>query len=151
VLTPDDLATAAQIGVSGDALQAWVETFAAAELVFSHGDLLLTNVMATGAAVTLLDWEYAGLRLPGYDHALLWLALMDHPAAQDLVATRAAAQSAFRLHAATLLLRELRIHRQAASAGPGTAHGQRRLRRGRPPGLDEHRPRGPQPVDDVRL
>ncbi|MCM3883164.1 phosphotransferase [Frankia sp. R82] len=127
-LTAADLAAAADIGVSGGALQAWAGDLTSIPQVFSHGDLLLTNALATGTEIALLDWEHAGLRPSGYDHALLWLTLMDHPAAQARVAAHAAGRAAFRFYICALLLREMRIHREAASV-PQVARRYRALRR----------------------
>ncbi|WP_007507479.1 phosphotransferase [Pseudofrankia saprophytica] len=127
-LTPSDLATAAEIGAPTSTLQDWAATFTSTPHVFSHGDLLLTNTLTTDTEAALLDWEYAGLRLPGYDHALLWLTHMDHPAAQAHITAHATDHTAFRFNIAALLLRELRIHRDATSI-PQVADRYRALRR----------------------
>ncbi|MBB6171958.1 hypothetical protein HNR23_002018 [Nocardiopsis mwathae] len=40
--------------------------------VVAHGDALPANIHIDGSMVMMLDWEWAGLYLPGWDHALLW-------------------------------------------------------------------------------
>ncbi len=45
---------------------------------FHHRDLLFSNCLMHRDRLALIDWEYAGYAIPGYDEALLWVLLMDH-------------------------------------------------------------------------
>ncbi|MGW4471968.1 hypothetical protein ACWENQ_20050 [Nonomuraea sp. NPDC004354] len=88
---------------------------------FAHGDVLPANIWLTGdpgAPVSFLDWEFAGLFLPGRDLALLWVLLRNVPGARDLVVGRVGAdpvaRAAFTVNRGMLLARERRIHREAA-------------------------------------
>ncbi|MGF6888564.1 aminoglycoside phosphotransferase (APT) family kinase protein [Nocardia sp. GAS34] len=42
---------------------------------FNHADLLPTNLMLLESVATVIDWEFAGLYLPGYDLALAYTLL----------------------------------------------------------------------------
>ncbi|SQD99451.1 Aminoglycoside phosphotransferase [Parafrankia sp. Ea1.12] len=95
---------------------------------FAHGDLLPANMLLDDDAVSaVLDWEYAGLYLPGYDHALLWVLAVDDPDLQSRTASGLDGD-AFWLNAAVLLAREIRIHRDEADRHPALAARLDRLR-----------------------
>jgi hypothetical protein len=113
---------------------------------FAHGDALLGNFLLTepilhaplrppngpdpasttagrdsvarnAAGCVLVDWEFAGLYLPGYDHALLWTLLHADPAARarlrsQIRADGPCAEAAWWINAAMALTREIRIHRE---------------------------------------
>jgi hypothetical protein len=85
---------------------------------FAHGDVLPGNVrLLDGGRLALLDWEFAGFYLPGFDLALLWVLLRSLPARQLVVGRLAGAdhavRAAFTVNQAMALTRELRIHREA--------------------------------------
>jgi aminoglycoside phosphotransferase (APT) family kinase protein len=86
---------------------------------FNHGDLLLSNCLALGAGLALIDWEFAGYYLPGYDLALLWTLLQADSAARrciiETVRRRgAAAERAFFINQMRVIVREIRIHQKEA-------------------------------------
>ncbi|GIH73033.1 phosphotransferase family protein [Sphaerimonospora thailandensis] len=91
---------------------------------FAHGDLLPSNVRLLADSgepgqVALLDWEFAGLYLPGFDLALLWVLLGAVSPARHLIDTRIAAadpqtRAAFTVNQALVFTRELRIHHEAS-------------------------------------
>lgn len=80
----------------------------------AHGDPVPSNLMLTPTGETvLLDWEFAGLRRPGWDLALLHTLLAHTPAAQQRIAASAsdtAVQAGFLLNRALVIAREWRIH-----------------------------------------
>jgi len=93
---------------------------------FGHGDLLLANCLRVGDGCALIDWEYAGLYLPGYDLALLWIILEADPASRTEIARLAHGEGeslwrGFLLNRALLLARELRIHHEIP-ASPQVQH-----------------------------
>lgn len=85
---------------------------------FCHGDALLSNVLLAPTGPVLLDWEFAGWYLPGYDLAVLWSVL-----GEDLVARRhisqlaqaagPAARDAFLVNLMLVLTREIRTYETA--------------------------------------
>jgi Phosphotransferase enzyme family len=84
---------------------------------FNHGDMLLSNCLALGSQLALIDWEFAGYYLPGYDLALLWTLLQadDHARHRIVEAVQqrgAAAQSAFVVNQMRVLAREIKIHQK---------------------------------------
>jgi hypothetical protein len=88
---------------------------------FAHGDPLPANLLRTAQGYALIDWEFAGLYLPGYDLAVLWVLLRNIPGARDRLyqaacADRAAAEAAFLVNRAMILAREIRIHRDLPAA-----------------------------------
>lgn len=90
-------------------------------LCFQHGDFLPMNVLRlrTTGEPALLDWEYAGLYPPGWDAALLSIALHDVPEHVTRIERSIRDRSgpaelrAFRIARALLLAREIRLQRQA--------------------------------------
>lgn len=80
----------------------------------AHGDPLPSNLLlAAGGGCALLDFEFTGLFLPGFDLAMLHALLASTPAAQDRIGALAAAAGpgpAFLVNQAMVLSRELRIH-----------------------------------------
>ncbi len=87
---------------------------------FNHGDLLLSNCLATAHGLAFIDWEYAGDYLPSYDLALLWILLAaDVPTRAAIVAMvqrdEPTAEYAFLINQALLLAREQKIHQQLPS------------------------------------
>lgn len=88
------------------------------EPVFSHRDLLFTNCLVRHDRVALIDWEYAGYALPGYDEALLWVLLMDDASKRNRVIDVASAHGEerallFTINVMSLLARE--VHQLRAS------------------------------------
>jgi Phosphotransferase enzyme family len=83
----------------------------------NHGDPLASNILISPAGPpALLDWEFTGLFLPGFDLAMLHAQLgASTPAIRDRIDTivdEAGAQPAFAINLAVVLTRELRIHRE---------------------------------------
>lgn len=85
--------------------------------VFQHGDAVMRNFLLTPAGMVLLDWEFCGRYLPGYDLAILWVML-----AKDMngrLATSARAERwpdpqrrAFGINLLMALAREIQIGRK---------------------------------------
>lgn len=82
----------------------------------NHGDPIPSNVLLTendGAA--LLDWEFSGLYLPGFDLALLKTLLTNVPYAQrriEHIVTQGDIVVPFMINLAAVLTREIRTHRE---------------------------------------
>lgn len=80
----------------------------------NHGDPLPSNLLLTpGGGCALLDFEFTGLFLPGFDLAMLHALLAGTPGAQDRierVVAEAGARPEFLVNLAMVLSRELRIH-----------------------------------------
>jgi hypothetical protein len=91
---------------------------------FCHGDLLPSNIWLTGAAsCALLDWEYAGWYLPGYDLAMLHVTAGDAvPGLRrrigGLIARDRQTRAAFCVNLARVLARERRLHSELDPANP---------------------------------
>lgn len=71
-----------------------------------------------GGPLALVDWEFLAHRLPGYDHAVLWVLLGDHPVNRRPLTTALPEalphQAAFWLAAALVAGRELVSHQRWA-------------------------------------
>lgn len=85
---------------------------------FCHGEALLTNVLLAPTGPALVDWEYAGWYLPGYDLATLWSVLGDAPMARRQISQLAqaqgpAARDAFLVNLMLVLTREIRTYETA--------------------------------------
>ncbi|WP_344533942.1 aminoglycoside phosphotransferase family protein [Streptomyces albiaxialis] len=85
---------------------------------FCHGEALLTNVLLSPTGPALVDWEYAGWYLPGYDLATLWSVLGDAPLARRQISQLAqasgpAARDAFLVNLMLVLTREIRRYETA--------------------------------------
>lgn len=85
---------------------------------FCHGDALLTNVLMAPTGPSLVDWEYAGWYLPGYDLATLWSVLGSAPAVRRRVSQLAQSQGtatrdAFLINLMLVLTREIRTYETA--------------------------------------
>ncbi len=91
--------------------------------VFCHGDVLPANVLTTPAGVALIDWEFAGSLLPGYDAALLWTLHGGHPEArrqiEEHVAAGAVDPDCFLVNLAMTVTRELRRSDHGVCGGAG--------------------------------
>ena len=97
----------------------------------AHGDpipanLLRTTHPVTGAtSVALLDFEFTGLFLPGFDFAMLHTLLVATPGAQTRIREAAAAAGidnrALLVNQAMVLTRELRIHTELDPDAASTA------------------------------
>ncbi len=88
---------------------------AAGPLEPAHGDLLPGNVLHADTTLSgVLDWEFAGLYLPGADLALLWVLLAATPAARARIEAAAGttmpSRAGFWVNVATLVARERRTH-----------------------------------------
>ncbi|MCK9932720.1 phosphotransferase [Frankia sp. Mgl5] len=79
-----------------------------------HGDPLPANLLlAEAGGCALLDFEFTGLFLPGFDLAMLHTLLADTPGAQDAVDAlvgEARIAVPFLINQAMVLSRELRLH-----------------------------------------
>lgn len=79
-----------------------------------HGDPLPANILLTAIGEpVLLDFEFTGLFLPGFDLALLHTLLAGTPGAQnaiDALVTAAGIKAPFLINQAVVLSRERRIH-----------------------------------------
>ncbi|MGH3519135.1 MAG: phosphotransferase [Haloechinothrix sp.] len=80
----------------------------------NHGDPLPANLLlAEAGGCVLLDFEFTGLFLPGFDLAMLHTLLADAPGAQDsvdAVVGEAGIEVPFLINQAMVLSRELRLH-----------------------------------------
>lgn len=86
------------------------------EPTFNHRDLLFTNCLTFHDRLALIDWEYSGYALPGYDEALLWVLLVNDASRRDLVADIAHEQNEslallFKINVMSLLAREIHMLR----------------------------------------
>ncbi|WP_067665946.1 phosphotransferase [Nocardia miyunensis] len=82
---------------------------------FNHGDLLATNVMMAESAATVIDWEFAGYFLPGYDLAVAYILFgAATPAIRDridAIVTAGAIEIGFAVNLIVIAVREVRMHR----------------------------------------
>lgn len=82
----------------------------------AHGDPVPSNLFLTATGtVALLDFEYTGLYLPGFDLAMLHALFTTNPAARTLIRRIVAdtgIEAAFLVNLAIVLSRELRLHRE---------------------------------------
>lgn len=80
----------------------------------AHGDLIAANVLVSQDVLRLVDWEYAGSYLRGYDHALLWVTatrdVATRAAIKERLTTSRKGHQAFLVNTLLLLAREIRIH-----------------------------------------
>lgn len=89
-------------------------------LQVTHGDAHLGNaLLLPGGDVALIDLEVTAVRLPGFDHAMLWVLVGDHPEARSHVLDKAPGGTwehtvAFWLAAALIAARETISHRRHA-------------------------------------
>lgn len=100
---------------------------------FCHGDALLTNVLVAPTGPALVDWEYAGWYLPGYDLATLWSVLGSAPVSRRRISHLAqsrgtAARDAFLVNLMLVLTREIRtyetaVQRTMRAPGPAVQQG----------------------------
>lgn len=87
---------------------------------FAHGDALLGNFLLDADSqqrCVLIDWEFAGLYLPRYDHAMLWTVLHADPRARSSILSGIEGSPpqervAFWVNAAMTVTREIRMHRE---------------------------------------
>lgn len=96
---------------------------------FCHGDALLSNVLLAPTGPVLVDWEFAGWYLPGYDLAVLWSVLGGDPLARRQISQLAqssgpASRDAFLVNLMLVLTREIRtyetaVQRSMRGIGPG--------------------------------
>lgn len=111
-------------------LEALVSRHDEASHVFCHGDVLPANVLTTSTGIALIDWEFAGYLLPGYDAALLWTLYGEHPETRQLIEEHVAAGTidpeCFLVNLAMTVTRELRLMTEFV-AGPLTKEIQARL------------------------
>lgn len=88
----------------------------------NHGDPLPGNILSTpGGGWALLDWEFTGLFLPGFDLAMLRVLLAGTPAAADHIEALVAEdgqQDSYLVNLAVVLSRERHIHRELPKGHP---------------------------------
>lgn len=82
---------------------------------FNHGDVIPANILRQENHFGLIDWEFAGPFVPGYDLATLWAVLSRHPRAQAHIVDRALNTSeperlCFAANTLNVASREVRIH-----------------------------------------
>jgi Phosphotransferase enzyme family len=88
---------------------------------FCHGDPLLSNFLRSGNESVLVDWEFSGFFLQGFDLAILWVLLHSTPAARERIRdivrrTGEKGETVFVVNLAMVLTREIRIHRELPPA-----------------------------------
>ncbi len=93
---------------------------------FCHGDLTPANILLSeDGTCALVDWEFSGWYLPGYDLAVLYVLLgASTPALRDRIDELVAASAAevpFCVNLARVLTRELRLHRELSPDSPDQA------------------------------
>lgn len=88
----------------------------------NHGDPLPGNMIRLRSGEwALLDWEFTGLFLPGFDLAMLSVLLADTPGAADFVhdlARQTSHEDAYLVNLAIVLSRERRIHLRLPRSHP---------------------------------
>jgi aminoglycoside phosphotransferase (APT) family kinase protein len=88
----------------------------------NHGDPLPGNILSTpGGEWALLDWEFTGLFLPGFDLAMLQILLAGTPAAVDHIEAIVAETGhldAYLVNLAVVLSRERHIHHELPEDHP---------------------------------
>ena len=87
----------------------------------NHGDPLPSNLLIDGDTCALLDWEYTGLFLPGFDLAMLHTLLARTPKARARIEAAVAEDgiaAPFAVNLAIVLTRELRLHRELPPDAP---------------------------------
>jgi Phosphotransferase enzyme family len=91
----------------------------------NHGDPLPGNILRTSdGAWALLDWEFTGLFLPGFDLAMLGILLAETPAVAghiDGIVAETGQLDAYLVNLAMVLSRELHIHRELPEDNPHRA------------------------------
>lgn len=93
---------------------------------FGHGDLLPANVLFGAAhTCTLVDWEFGGQYLPGYDLATLYVLLGGAaPLIRQVIEGAVGASGTgpeFSVNLACILVRELRIHQELTATDAARA------------------------------
>jgi aminoglycoside phosphotransferase (APT) family kinase protein len=88
----------------------------------NHGDPLPGNILSTpGGGWALLDWEFTGLFLPGFDLAMLQILLAGTPAAAtylEAIVAETGDLDAYLVNLAVVLSRERHIHRELPEDHP---------------------------------
>ena len=87
----------------------------------NHGDPLPSNLLYDGSRCGLIDWEFTGRYLAGFDLALLRTVLLHTPDAARGIGERVAAQgieTPFAVNLAMVLTRELRLHHELPGDHP---------------------------------
>ncbi|MGA4543756.1 aminoglycoside phosphotransferase family protein [Uniformispora flossi] len=97
-----------------------IRGLARAPLQLCHGDAMFSNILLTSHGPALVDWEFVGYHLPGYDLAVLWSLLARDPLTRRHIGQVAQqggsfARDAFLVNLMLVLVREIRIHDQAAA------------------------------------
>lgn len=87
----------------------------------AHGDPLPSNLLRLhDGGIALLDFEFTGLFLPGFDLALLHTLLAESPGAQDridVLVRDAEIETSFLVNQAIVLSRERRLHTELPPGG----------------------------------
>jgi hypothetical protein len=88
----------------------------------NHGDPLPGNILSTpGGEWALLDWEFTGLFLPGFDLAMLQILLAGTPAAAghiEAIVAETGQLDAYLVNLAVVLSRERHIHHELPEDHP---------------------------------
>jgi thiamine kinase-like enzyme len=86
------------------------------ELEFNHGDLLLSNIMIdSNNRYIPIDWEFAGLFIPGFDLALLDTLLIKNDYARKSIEKIVYSKNMkipFLINKVFVVMREIKIHRE---------------------------------------
>lgn len=87
----------------------------------NHGDPLPSNLIYDGATCGMVDWEFTGLYLRGFDLAMLHTLLAATPHAREAIERHVARQNIevpFAVNLAMTLTRELRLHQELPDDHP---------------------------------
>lgn len=84
---------------------------------FQHGDLLPANILRSFSRVVFLDWEFAGMYLPGYDLALMTVVCSRCKRSKEIISSclqqNPSLNAPYFLNLAMVLTREMRILTEA--------------------------------------
>lgn len=88
----------------------------------AHGDLLLKNIIRTPKQeYVLIDWEFAGLFMPGFDLALLHTIMFKDEASKKAIENEVSLNKIelpFLINKAMIIARETHIHRELPNDMP---------------------------------
>lgn len=97
--------------ILNDLLPAYIK-----ELEFNHGDLLLSNIMINSSNEYIpIDWEFAGLFIPGFDLALLHTILIKNDYARKSIEKIIYSKNMnipFLINKVFIMIREIKIHQE---------------------------------------
>lgn len=102
-----------------EALVASIEMLEGSGWQFCHGDPLLSNFIRLQRTCAVVDWEFAGFYLPGFDWACLYMLLQEDYQAKETVERVVAERGSefrvgFVVNLAMAYTREIRIYSEEA-------------------------------------